>query len=68
MAHIFERAMHIMIMSVGAQWWFSSGDIKKLLEELAVVRPTIFGSVPRVMNKLYDRIQVKFEKNAVGKL
>ncbi|CAG5113191.1 Oidioi.mRNA.OKI2018_I69.chr2.g7319.t2.cds [Oikopleura dioica] len=57
MAHIFERAVHCVLMSVGGQWWFSSGDIKKLLDELAVVRPTIFGSVPRVMNRLYDKIQ-----------
>jgi long-chain acyl-CoA synthetase len=57
MAHIFERAVHCVLMSVGGQWWFSSGDIKKLLDELKVVRPTIFGSVPRVMNRLYDKIQ-----------
>lgn len=58
MAHIFERAVHTVIMTVGAQWWFSSGNIKKLMEELAVVRPTMFGSVPRVMNRLYDKLQV----------
>ena len=57
MAHIFERAVHCILMRVGGQWWFSSGDLTKLLEELAVVRPTIFGSVPRVMNKLFDKIK-----------
>ena len=25
MAHIFERAVHIVIMQVGAQWWFRLG-------------------------------------------
>jgi len=67
MAHIFERAVHIVIMQVGAQWWFSSGNIKKLLEELAIVRPTIFGSVPRVMNRLYDKIQSGLNASALKK-
>ena len=62
MAHIFERAVHTVIMTVGAQWWFSSGNVKKLLDELAVVKPTMFGSVPRVMNRLYDKIQVMIIK------
>jgi len=65
MAHIFERAVHCVLMSVGGQWWFSSGDIKKLLDELAVVRPTIFGSVPRVMNRLYDKIQATMAESAI---
>jgi len=58
MAHIFERVVHASLMSVGAQVWFSSGNLKKILDELQVVKPTIFGAVPRVMNRLYDRIQV----------
>ena len=65
MAHIFERAVHCVLMSVGAQWWFSSGDIKKLLPELAVVRPTIFGSVPRVMNKIFDKIKATMAESKI---
>ena len=52
MAHIFERIVHAALMVVGAQFWFSSGDLKKMLDELQVVKPTIFGAVPRVMNRL----------------
>ncbi|CAG5113189.1 Oidioi.mRNA.OKI2018_I69.chr2.g7318.t1.cds [Oikopleura dioica] len=65
MAHIFERAVHCVLMSIGAQWWFSSGDIKKLLPELAVVRPTIFGSVPRVMNKIFDKIKATMAESKI---
>ena len=51
MAHIFERIVHASLMVVGAQFWFSSGDLKKMLDELQIVKPTIFGAVPRVMNR-----------------
>ena len=52
MAHIFERIVHAALMVVGAQFWFSSGDLKKMLDELQIVKPTIFGAVPRVMNRI----------------
>ena len=55
MAHIFERIVHAALMVVGAQFWFSSGDLKKMLDELQIVKPTIFGAVPRVMNRIGTR-------------
>ena len=32
------------------------GNIKLLLDDIAQLRPTVFPSVPRVLNKLHDRI------------
>ena len=28
-----------------------------MLDELQIIKPTLFGSVPRVMNRLYDKLQ-----------
>jgi len=36
-------------------------DVKKLVEDITVLRPTIFVGVPRVFHRIYDKItQVRF--------
>ncbi|CBY31964.1 unnamed protein product [Oikopleura dioica] len=57
MAHVFERSVRCILFTIGGQFWFSSGNLVKLLDELAIVQPTVFGTVPRVTNRLYDRIK-----------
>jgi long-chain acyl-CoA synthetase len=34
-----------------------NGDVLKLKEDLAILKPTIFPSVPRLFNKFYDKMQ-----------
>jgi long-chain acyl-CoA synthetase len=41
---------------------FYSGDISNIKEDFAALRPTVFGSVPRLLQKLYDLIQMKFDE------
>jgi len=64
LAHIFERVAHITFMSYGAQWCYSGGNVAHVVAELAIAKPTVFGAVPRVLNKLYDKINAKL--NAPG--
>ena len=62
LAHIFERAAHILFMTFGAKWAYTGGDMTKVLAELGLVKPTVFGAVPRTLNKLYDRINSKLQE------
>jgi len=62
LAHIFERAAHILFMTFGARWAYTGGDMTKVLAELGLVKPTIFGAVPRTLNKLYDKINAKLQE------
>ena len=39
---------------------FYSGDILKLKEDLAVVKPTIFVSVPRLFSRFHEVLRGKF--------
>eukprot|EP00245_Coleochaete_scutata_P003911 TRINITY_DN15967_c0_g1_i1.p1 TRINITY_DN15967_c0_g1~~TRINITY_DN15967_c0_g1_i1.p1 ORF type:complete len:703 (+),score=103.09 TRINITY_DN15967_c0_g1_i1:55-2163(+) len=56
LAHIYER-MNVQIMiHCGVAIGFYQGDILKLMEDMAELRPTIFCSVPRLYNRIYDRI------------
>lgn len=56
LAHIFERIVMTALTTVGAGIGFYQGDTLKIMEDIAVLRPTIFVSVPRLFNKVYDKI------------
>lgn len=56
LAHIYERVFSIIMISNGAQVGYFSGDILKLTDDLAILKPTILLSVPRVLTRFYDKI------------
>jgi long-chain acyl-CoA synthetase len=56
LAHMFERAIQEALVLFGASSGFFQGDILKLFDDINCLRPTIFCSVPRLFNKLYDKI------------
>lgn len=58
--HILEREFDYSLMSAGARLVFFSGDVQKLKDDLAIVKPTIFLSVPRLYSRFYDVIKGKF--------
>lgn len=57
LAHMFERLNQLALLCHGGQIGFNSGDIRKILEDLALLRPTVFPTVPRLLNRIYDKIQ-----------
>lgn len=50
-----------MLLFCGGTIVSFNGDINKLKDDIALVRPTIFVSVPRLYSKFYDAIHKKFE-------
>jgi len=54
--HVFERMVQVAMYQVGARIGFSSGDIRAMPSDLAALKPTIFGGVPRVWTRFYDKI------------
>ena len=44
----------------GGRTAFSTGDNARLMEDLALVRPTIFGATPAVWNKIYAEFKTVF--------
>eukprot|EP00163_Fabomonas_tropica_P005098 TRINITY_DN14566_c0_g2_i3.p1 TRINITY_DN14566_c0_g2~~TRINITY_DN14566_c0_g2_i3.p1 ORF type:complete len:473 (-),score=120.60 TRINITY_DN14566_c0_g2_i3:147-1565(-) len=56
LAHMFERAVQCALFPVGATIGFFRGDIKLLMDDVKELRPTIFPSVPRLFNRIYDKI------------
>lgn len=61
LAHMFERLVQLWVYSHGASIGFFRGDVKQLLSDVAELRPTIFPSVPRLLNRIYDKVLAKVE-------
>ena len=56
LAHIFERVVTTILMKVGASIGFYQGDTLKIMDDLGELRPTVFVSVPRLFNRIYDKV------------
>ena len=57
LAHIFERMLCSFCICYGGQYGIYNGDVLKLKDDLAILKPNIFASVPRLYNKFYDKIK-----------
>ncbi|KAF1506692.1 Long-chain-fatty-acid--CoA ligase 5, partial [Eudyptula minor novaehollandiae] len=57
LAHMFERVVQTVIYSCGAKVGFFQGDIKLLTDDMKTLKPTLFPVVPRLLNRIYDKIQ-----------
>jgi long-chain acyl-CoA synthetase len=53
---VFDRLGVHSILMVGGSVGFLSTIILKLTDDLKALRPTVFPSVPRLLNKVYDRV------------
>ncbi|KAI1294066.1 Long chain acyl-CoA synthetase 7 peroxisomal [Mortierella claussenii] len=56
LAHVFERLCQSVMISGAARIGYYQGDTLKLLDDVAVLQPTIFASVPRLFNRIYDKV------------
>uniref|UniRef100_A0A8C7WHK6 Arachidonate--CoA ligase n=1 Tax=Oncorhynchus mykiss TaxID=8022 RepID=A0A8C7WHK6_ONCMY len=56
LAHIFERVVVGVILVHGGRIGFFQGDIRLLMDDLTTLRPTVFPVVPRLLNRMFDKI------------
>ena len=56
LAHSFEKCLFTACCITGMQIGYYSGDPLKLLDDLKELKPTAFPSVPRLFNRIYDKI------------
>jgi len=60
--HILERIAVSTFLYSGSSIGFYRGDIKAVKEDLVLLKPTAFASVPRVYNRFYDIINSKLSE------
>lgn len=56
LAHVFERVVQNTVTYFGGKIGFYQGDTSKLLDDVGVLKPTLFASVPRLLNRIYDAV------------
>uniref|UniRef100_A0A8C0FBZ4 Arachidonate--CoA ligase n=1 Tax=Bubo bubo TaxID=30461 RepID=A0A8C0FBZ4_BUBBB len=56
-AAAFLRSTETVVYSCGAKVGFFQGDIKLLTDDMKTLKPTLFPVVPRLLNRIYDKIQ-----------
>ncbi|TTE96765.1 Long-chain-fatty-acid--CoA ligase 6 [Bagarius yarrelli] len=56
LAHMFERLIEAVVYCHGGRIGFFQGDIRLLSDDMKALRPTVFPVVPRLLNRMYDKI------------
>eukprot|EP01134_Creolimax_fragrantissima_P003392 CFRG3392T1 len=56
LAHVFERVVQAYCTKYGASFGFYSGNIPDLIYDIQMLKPTFFIAVPRILNRIYDKI------------
>ncbi|XP_067259661.1 long-chain-fatty-acid--CoA ligase 1a isoform X2 [Chanodichthys erythropterus] len=56
LAHMFERVVEGVLLVHGARIGYFQGDIRLLMDDLKTLKPTVFPVVPRLLNRMFDKI------------
>jgi len=62
LAHMYQRCMEIGIFSGGGKVGYYRGDTLLLLDDIAACQPTLFFGVPRLFNRIYDKIMTQINE------
>lgn len=62
LAHMLERVSQSFVTMNGGRIAFYQGDIKLLNEDIKEFKPTIFVTVPRLLNRIYAKITENLDR------
>ncbi|XP_022900131.1 long-chain-fatty-acid--CoA ligase 5 isoform X3 [Onthophagus taurus] len=68
LAHMLERCCENAMYLVGAAVGFYSGDIRRLSDDMKALRPTVTPAVPRLLNRIYDKVQNEIGRSCIKKM
>ena len=54
--HCFEQCFLVLSLFKGYSHGYYSGDPLKLLDDIQTLKPTMFCTVPRILNRVYTKI------------
>lgn len=60
-AHVYGFVSECIVLFIGGRVGYFRGDPKLLLDDILNLQPTIFPAVPRVLNKIYDKVNAQLE-------
>ncbi|KAK7208553.1 hypothetical protein BZA70DRAFT_54060 [Myxozyma melibiosi] len=59
LAHIYERLAFCQAFSFGVNYGFLHGSVLEVLDDIKMVHPTMFPSVPRLLNRIEEAVRAK---------
>ena len=62
LAHVLEKIVFCVLSLVKGRYALFGGDVFKLKDDIAILKPTLFVSVPRLFNKFHDTIKAKLNE------
>ncbi|KAL4239229.1 hypothetical protein ACF0H5_000046 [Mactra antiquata] len=65
LAHSYERLCEACMYSCGGRIGFFQGDVRKLMDDIKELQPTVFPSVPRLLNRVYDKVMAGTSASAI---
>uniref|UniRef100_A0A0E0J3C4 Long-chain-fatty-acid--CoA ligase n=1 Tax=Oryza nivara TaxID=4536 RepID=A0A0E0J3C4_ORYNI len=65
LAHIFDQVIGNYCISKGASIGFWQADIRYLMEDVQMMKPTVFCGVPRVYDRIYTGINQKIQSGGM---
>lgn len=68
LAHMLERCCENGMYYLGGSVGFSSGNIKELTNDLKALKPTVMPAVPRLFNRVYDKIQAEVGNSSIKRM
>ncbi|XP_035207618.1 long-chain-fatty-acid--CoA ligase 5-like, partial [Stegodyphus dumicola] len=68
LAHMFERCCQVGLYMTGGRVGFFQGDIRNLSDDFKTLKPTVIPCVPRLLNRMYDKIQEEANSSKIKKL
>ncbi|MFH4975008.1 hypothetical protein AB6A40_001717 [Gnathostoma spinigerum] len=65
LAHVFQHSMEMIAFAVGARVGYYSGDIRNLPDDCKILKPTVIVVVPRILNRIYDKVVASMKGSLV---
>jgi long-chain acyl-CoA synthetase len=62
MAHAYESNVQIYLLFEGCLIGFSSGNVKKLMEEIRIFRPEVTSLVPKILSRIVASVELKMNE------
>ncbi|CAB3406754.1 unnamed protein product [Caenorhabditis bovis] len=68
LAHIYERGCTLITLTRGGRIGFFRGEPQHILEDVQSLKPAMFATVPRVIDKIYKAIMYELRYSPIKKL
>ncbi|KZS19374.1 Long-chain-fatty-acid--CoA ligase 5 [Daphnia magna] len=65
LAHMLERISHVGVYMGGGAIGFYSGNIANFMDDMKALKPTITPAVPRLFNRIFDKVQSGLSNSAL---